>query len=66
MHRKDLFSRFSSAASHKAGQPLAFTLAFLIIVAWAILGPFFDFSNTWQWVINTGSTLNTFPMVFLI
>lgn len=66
MYRKDLFSRFSSAASHKAGQPFAFALACFIILAWALLGPFFDFSNTWQLVINTGTTIITFLMVFLI
>lgn len=53
-------------ASTVAGKPLTFFLAVLIIVAWAVTGPLFDFSDTWQLVINTGTTIITFLMVFLI
>jgi low affinity Fe/Cu permease len=48
------------------GHPVAFTLAVLIILVWAITGPFFNFSDTWQLVINTGTTVVTFLMVFLV
>ena len=60
------FSRFAKWASSKLGQPLAFIIAVLIIVVWAIAGPIFHFSDTWQLVINTGTTIITFLMVFLI
>src|SRR5690348_10281852 len=49
-----------------AGRPMAFFLAILCIVVWAILGPIFHFSDTWQLVINTGTTIVTFLMVFVI
>ena len=60
------FERLATVASRFAGQPLSFTLAALLVVVWAITGPLFDFSNTWQLVINTGTTIVTFLMVFLI
>lgn len=60
------FARFASRASDWAGHYWAFTLAVLIIAIWAVTGPFFGFSNTWQLVINTGTTIITFLMVFLI
>ena len=60
------FERLATAASRFAGQPLSFTLAALLVVVWAITGPLFDFSNTWQLVINTGTTIVTVLMVFLI
>jgi low affinity Fe/Cu permease len=60
------FSRFSAAASRITGRPLAFLLASLAIVVWAITGPIFHYSDTWQLVINTGTTIITFLMVFLI
>ena len=60
------FSRFAKWASSKLGHPLAFIIAVLIIVVWAIAGPIFHFSDTWQLVINTGTTIITFLMVFLI
>jgi low affinity Fe/Cu permease len=66
MKNKNFFARFAAAAARKTGQPLAFSIAFLIIVAWAITGPIFDFSDTWQLVINTSTTIVTFLMVFLI
>src|SRR6266480_1028261 len=60
------FSRFAKWTSSKLGHPLAFFIAVLIIVVWAIAGPIFHFSDTWQLVINTGTTIITFLMVFLI
>ena len=61
-----LFARFASATAHAAGSPLAFLLCVVVVVAWAVSGPFFGFSETWQLVINTGTTIVTFFMVFLI
>jgi low affinity Fe/Cu permease len=61
-----LFTRFAQSTAHAAGQPLTFTLAAAIIIVWAISGPLFGFSDTWQLVINTGTTIVTFLMVFLI
>jgi low affinity Fe/Cu permease len=60
------FARLARATSLFAGHPLSFALAFGIVLTWAISGPLFDFSNTWQLVINTGTTIVTFLMVFLI
>jgi low affinity Fe/Cu permease len=61
-----IFTRVSSAISTAAGQPLAFILALLVIVVWGVSGPLFAFSDTWQLVVNTGTTIVTFLMVFLI
>src|SRR5690242_18634675 len=58
--------RFSLAATEWAGSSWAFTVACLMIVAWLVTGPIFHFSDTWQLVINTGTTIITFLMVFLI
>jgi len=58
--------RFSTAVTHWSGSTSAFTLAFGVIVVWALTGPIFGFSDTWQLVINTGTTIVTFLMVFLI
>jgi len=60
------FSRFSKWTARATGHPAAFLLAVLIILVWAITGPIFGFSDTWQLVINTGTTIVTFLMVFLI
>ena len=60
------FTHFSNAVSQAAGRPLAFALCCLIIVVWAATGPMLDFSETWQLIINTGTTIITFLMVFLI
>jgi low affinity Fe/Cu permease len=60
------FSKFAHAVAHAAGTPTAFLLAMLTIVVWAITGPMFGYSDTWQLVINTGTTIVTFLMVFLI
>lgn len=60
------FSKFARGASQFTGSALTFALAALVIVVWAISGPLFHFSDTWQLVINTGTTIVTFLMVFLI
>jgi low affinity Fe/Cu permease len=60
------FSRFANHASHIAGTPWIFGIAVISILAWAIAGPFFGFSETWQLTVNTGTTIITFLMVFLI
>lgn len=62
----DIFHKIASKVSTLMGSPLAFITALVIILTWAITGPIFDFSNTWQLVINTGTTIITFLMVFLI
>lgn len=61
-----MFDRFSSAATRVTGKPIAFIIAFIIIIAWAASGPVFHYSDTWQLVINTGTTIITFLMVFVI
>jgi low affinity Fe/Cu permease len=63
---REIFRKFSAAASTAVGSPWAFILALLIIVVWAVTGPMFGYSDTWQLVINTGTTVVTFLMVFLI
>src|SRR5215203_3461253 len=60
------FTRLASHASRAAGYPITFIVAVSTIVIWALLGPVFGFSDTWQLVINTGTTIVTFLMVFLI
>lgn len=62
----ELFSRFAHIVSHLAGRPMTFALAVLLIVAWAVSGPIFAFSETWQLVINTATTIITFLMVFVL
>ncbi len=64
--KKDAFHHISQSVSTKLGSPAAFGLAVLLIVGWVISGPFFNFSDTWQLVINTGTTIVTFLMVFAI
>jgi low affinity Fe/Cu permease len=61
-----LFASFASKISHAAGSPVAFLLCMVVVIVWAAAGPFFGFSETWQLVINTGTTIVTFLMVFLI
>ncbi len=63
---KNLFRKFAQAASHAVGSSWAFILAVVIIFVWAITGPMFHYSDTWQLVINTGTTIITFLIVFLI
>ena len=60
------YSQFAKAAAHYCGRPRVFVLAVGVIAAWIITGPIFGFSDTWQLVINTGTTIVTFLMVFLI
>jgi len=60
------FDRFASAVTRWAGSPVAFCAALLTVIAWAFAGPAFGFSEGWQLVINTGTTIVTFLMVFLI
>jgi low affinity Fe/Cu permease len=60
------FSRFAKEAARICGKPRAFVFAAGIVVVWALTGPLFGFSDTWQLVINTGTTVVTFLMVFLI
>lgn len=61
-----IFTRVAAGASSLAGNPLSFVVAALLVVAWAVSGPSFGFSETWQLVINTGTTISTFLMVFLL
>jgi low affinity Fe/Cu permease len=60
------FTVFAKATSRATGRPLAFALAGTVIIVWIVTGPLFHFSDTWQLVINTGTTIVTFLMVFLI
>jgi low affinity Fe/Cu permease len=60
------FSHFAQQISHATGQPTTFLLAVMVVVVWALTGPIFNYSDTWQLVINTGTTIVTFLMVFLI
>ncbi len=62
----ELLEKFSHEATKATGTSLAFILAVSVIIVWGITGPLFDFSDTWQLVINTGTTIVTFLMVFLI
>ena len=66
MRKTSAFTRLAKFAARFTGRPLCFGLASLIVVAWVVTGPIFGFSNTWQLVINTGTTIVTFLMVFLI
>lgn len=60
------FDRFAKWTSRVSGKPVAFVLAIAVVIAWAVTGPLFGFSDTWQLVINTGTTIVTFFMVFLL
>jgi low affinity Fe/Cu permease len=63
---KEMFHEFARRSALAVGSPWAFLAAFLVIVFWAVSGPLFKWSDTWQLVINTGTTIVTFLMVFLI
>lgn len=63
---KEQFRKFAESTSRAAGSPWAFCTAVALVLVWAISGPVFGFSDTWQLVINTGTTIVTFMMVFLI
>ena len=65
-HGNVWYSRLARSASHFCGRPRVFTLALALILLWLASGPIFHFSDTWQLVINTGTTIITFLMVFLI
>jgi low affinity Fe/Cu permease len=60
------YSKFAKSAAHFSGRPRVFALAVALILVWIVTGPIFHFSDTWQLVINTGTTIVTFLMVFLI
>lgn len=66
MRDQSLFARFARWTARATGHPVAFSLAVLTVVVWGLTGPLFRFSDTWQLVINTGTTIVTFLMVFLI
>jgi low affinity Fe/Cu permease len=66
MRKLGWFTRTSKAAARFTGRPLCFALAVGVVLAWVVTGPLFGFSDTWQLVINTGTTVITFLMVFLI
>ena len=61
-----LFTRFSKATARATGNPVTFAIALGVIVVWAVTGPIFHWRDTWQLVVNTGTTIVTFLMVFLI
>lgn len=63
---KDLFRKIATKVSNWTGSASAFLLAVFVVVLWALTGPTFNYSNTWQLIINTGTTIGTFLMVFLI
>ncbi len=63
---QDAFRRWAQRTAWAVGSPIAFLFAVLVVVVWAVTGPVFGFSDTWQLVINTGTTIVTFLMVFLI
>jgi low affinity Fe/Cu permease len=63
---RKFFNSCATRTSTAAGQPLTFAVAVGVIIVWAVTGPMFDYSDTWQLVINTGTTIVTFLMVFLI
>jgi low affinity Fe/Cu permease len=65
-HKPGVFRSLAQAASTAVGRPWAFAFALAIVIVWAALGPLFHYSDTWQLVINTGTTIITFLMVFLI
>jgi len=66
MKHPDVYTRFASSAARFSGRPGVFMVALGVVLAWIISGPVFGFSDTWQLVINTGTTIVTFLMVFLI
>ena len=63
---RSAFTRLAKWTSHATGRPATFALAFFVVIAWLVTGPLFGYSDTWQLVINTGTTIVTFLMVFLI
>ncbi len=65
-HRRSVFGRFARTVEIQVGKPHSFAVALAVVVAWSFSGPLFGWSDTWQLVINTGTTIITFLMVFLI
>ena len=63
---RSLFTRFARITAHATGQPTAFLTAVALVIVWGFTGPYFHYSTDWQLVINTGTTIITFLMVFLI
>ena len=63
---RSLFTRFARSTAHSAGQPYAFLTSVALVIVWGFSGPYFGYSTDWQLVINTGTTIVTFLMVFLI
>jgi len=63
---RKFFNLFATKTSTAAGQPFTFIIALLVVLVWGVTGPLFHYSDTWQLVINTGTTIVTFLMVFLI
>jgi low affinity Fe/Cu permease len=61
-----LFTSLATSTAHAVGRPVAFVACCAIVIGWALTGPIFGFSDTWQLIINTGTTIVTFLMVFLI
>src|SRR5262245_36340312 len=65
-HHQEWFSRFAHEIARLTGKPIAFIAAVTVVLVWALTGPLFNYSDTWQLVINTSTTIVTFLMVFLI
>jgi low affinity Fe/Cu permease len=63
---EDRFARFAGKVAWAAGSPIAFAVALIALIAWAASGPYFDYSQDWQLLVNTGTTITTFLMVFVI
>lgn len=66
MKSQSWFTRFAKSSARAAGRPAAFIVASLVVIGWVLSGPIFHFSDTWQLVINTATTVITFLMVFII
>jgi low affinity Fe/Cu permease len=64
--KPDIFTKFTTAVSMAMGQPWVFTVALVVLILWGISGPILGFSDTWQLIINTSTTIITFLMVFII
>jgi low affinity Fe/Cu permease len=64
--KPSFFASFANTISTWSGKPIAFVMAFVLVLVWAVSGPFFDYSETWQLVINTSTTIITFLMVFVL
>jgi low affinity Fe/Cu permease len=66
MNLNEFFRKIALKTSHVMGSSKAFALAFLVVVTWALVGPYYNYSDTWQLVINTSTTILTFLMIFLV